>query len=127
MNDPLQLSKRERQIMDVIYRRGEASALEVLAELSDPPSRTAVRTFLRILENKGHLAHRVQGKEYFYKPTRSRERVARPALRRVLETFFGGSLERAVAAHLADPRTSLSDGELQRLTKLIEQAKRKQE
>src|SRR3954468_6418136 len=103
MSDPLQLSKRERQIMESIYRRGEASAVEVLADLPDPPSRTAVRTLLRILETKGHLTPRAQGKEFFYKPIKSRERVAKPALRRVLETFFGGSIERAVAAHLSDP------------------------
>src|SRR3954471_18261457 len=109
MSDPFELSKRERQIMDVIYRLGEASAVEVLAELPDPPSRTAVRTFLRILEDKGHLTHRQDGKEYVYKPTRSTARVARSALRGVLDTFFGGSLERAVTAHLADPKSQLSD------------------
>jgi BlaI family transcriptional regulator, penicillinase repressor len=127
MSDPLQLSKRERQIMESIYRRGEASAVEVLADLPDPPSRTSVRTLLRILETKGHLSHRVQGKEFVYKPIKSRERVAKPALRRVLETFFGGSIARAMAAHLADPKISLSDEELERLTKLIEQAKRKED
>src|SRR5689334_20527835 len=127
MSDPLQLSKRERQIMDVIYRRGEASAVEVLADLPDPPPPTAAPPPPRTPATKRHPTHPTPGKEYIYKPTRSRERVAKPALRRVLETFFGGSIERAVAAHLADPKTSLSDEELDRLTKLIQHAKRKED
>jgi predicted transcriptional regulator len=123
MSDALQLSRRERQIMEVIYRLGEATAVEVLQQMADPPSRTAVRTFLRILEAKGHLTHRAEGKEYVYKPARSKARVAKSALRGVLETFFGGSLERALAAHLTDPKPELSSEELERLKRLIEQAK----
>src|SRR5437868_12217515 len=97
------LSRRERQIMDVLYTREEATASAVVAGLPDPPTRTAVRTLLRILEEKGHIKHRVAGREFVYRPTRPRARAAQSALRRLLRTFFGGSLENAVALHLADP------------------------
>ena len=117
------LSRRERQIMDVIYARSEASALEVQGDLPDPPSNTAVRTLLRILEAKGHLRHRQEGMKYIYRPSRPRGRAGRSALRRVLETFFDGSLEKAVAAHLGDPATDLSPAELERLVDLIKQAR----
>jgi BlaI family transcriptional regulator, penicillinase repressor len=119
------LSRRERQIMDVIYERGAATAVEVLHGLSDPPSKTAVRTLLRILEEKGHLKHLQQGKRYVYQPTRPRLRAGRSALQRVLKTFFDGSLERAVAAHLGDSGAKLSPAELQRLADLIQQARSK--
>jgi BlaI family transcriptional regulator, penicillinase repressor len=117
------LSRRERQIMDIVYERGEASAQEVQAGLPDPPSNTAVRTLLRILETKGHLKHRQEGMKYIYRPSRPRGRAGRSALRRVLQTFFDGSLEKAVAAHLGDPATDLSPAELERLTELIRQAR----
>jgi len=122
--DPLTLSKRERQIMDIVYRLGEATALQVLGELADPPSRTTVRTLLRILEDKGHLTHRSVDKEYVFRPYKSKAGVGRSALRGLLATFFGGSLERAVAAHLADPEAQLPPEERRRLTALIERAKR---
>src|SRR5438067_12444683 len=116
------LSRRERQIMEVIFRRGRATAAEVHAELADPPSRTAVRTLLRILEEKGHLRHRQQGLTYVYEPTRPRGHAGRSALRRVLQTFFEGSLEKAVAAHLTDATAPLSEDELARLMQLIREA-----
>jgi predicted transcriptional regulator len=119
------LSRRERQIMDVIYARETASAAEVHAALPDPPSQTAVRTLLRILETKGHLTHVQEGPRYVYRAVRSRERVGRSSLRRVLDTFFDGSLERAVAAHLTDSATELSPVELKRLSQLIHQARKK--
>jgi len=119
------LSRRERQIMDVIYARGRASATQVLHDLPDPPSRTAVRTLLRILEEKGHLRHRKDGRQFVYLPTRPRRYAARSALRRVLHVFYGGSIEQAVAAHLADPGTKLSKDDLKRLTDLIKQAAKK--
>lgn len=115
-----QLSRRERQIMDAIYTLGEASANAVSAALADPPSPTAVRTFLRILENKGLLRHRKVGREHVYTPMRPRKKAGQSALRRVVQTFFDGSLERAVAAHLADPQARPSDEELKRLTELIQ-------
>ena len=111
--------------MDVIYARETASAAEVHAALPDPPSQTAVRTLLRILETKGHLTHAQEGPRYVYRAVRSRERVGRSSLRRVLDTFFGGSLERAVAAHLTDSATELSPVELKRLSQLIHQARKK--
>jgi predicted transcriptional regulator len=119
------LSRRERQIMDIIYGRGEATAAEVLAAMADPPTKTAVRTLLRILEEKGHLTHVKDGLTHVYRPSRPRGRAGRSALRRVLHTFFDGSLEKAVAAHLDDSAAELSDAELQRLADLIEQARRK--
>jgi BlaI family transcriptional regulator, penicillinase repressor len=121
------LSRRERQIMDIVYARGAASALQVHADLPDPPSQTAVRTLLRILEEKGHLKHRQEGLKYIYQPSKPRGRAGRSALRRVLETFFDGSLEKAVAAHLSDPTAELAPEELERLASLIRQARRERE
>ena len=124
MSEEIDLSRRERQIMDVIYAQGKASASEVLGQIPDPPSRTAVRTLLGILEQKGHVTHDRRGREYVYQPTRPRKRVGRSALRRVLDTFFNGSLHQAVAAHLNDPRTGLSEKELEKLADLIGEAKK---
>ena len=121
----LNLSRRERQIMDIIYGRGEASATDVLNDMPDPPTRTAVRTMLRILEEKGHLVHKKKGREFIYQPTRARTRAGLSALRRVVQTFFEGSLEKAVAVHLSDPKSLLSEDELKRLADLIRQARKK--
>jgi predicted transcriptional regulator len=120
-----QLSRRERQIMDIIYARGAATAAEVHGDLADPPSRTAVRTLLRILEDKGHLTHRQDGLRFVYQPSRPRGPAGRSALKRVLRTFFDGSLEKAVAAHLADAASELGPDELARLARLIERARKK--
>src|SRR5262245_45195701 len=122
-NDPL--SRRERQIMDVIYRRGQATAAQVHAGLPDAPSRTAVRTLLGILESKGHLKHTLDGLTFVYAPTRPREQAARSAFLGLLETFFDGSLEKAVATHLGDDATSLTREELDRLSELIRKARKK--
>jgi BlaI family transcriptional regulator, penicillinase repressor len=124
MSDPGQLSKRERQIMDAVYARGEATVSQVVEGIPDPPMRGALRTLLRILEHKGHLTHRKQGREFIYRPTRPRGQAGRSALGRVLDVFFGGSLGDAVAAHLSDPRRAarLSPEELRRLSDLIENA-----
>ena len=119
------LSRRERQIMEIVFRCGQVSAADVWADLPDPPSRTAVRTLLRILEEKGHLKHKQEGLRYVYVPSRPRALAARSALRSVLRTFFEGSLEKAVAAHLGDAATSLSVDELERLAALIRQARTK--
>jgi predicted transcriptional regulator len=121
---PSDLSRRERQIMDVIYRRGRASAAEVVAELADPPSYSAVRALLRILEDKGHLRHESEGGKYVYTPTRPREHAGRSALRRVLQTFFDNSAEKAVAALLDLHDAELSPEDLDRLAHLIEQARK---
>jgi predicted transcriptional regulator len=117
------LSRRERQIMEVIYREGQATAGDVLAKMSDPPSYSSVRALLRVLENKGHLRHVVDGTRYVYLPTLTRDRAGRPALANVLETFFDGSAEKAVAALLDLSRAELSDDDLGRLSKLIEEAR----
>jgi BlaI family transcriptional regulator, penicillinase repressor len=122
-----QMSRRERQIMDIVYARGQASGADILLELPDPPARGALRVMLRILEGKGHLKHRTEGREYIYLPTRPSREVGPPALRRVLDTFFGGSLRKAVAAHLAQRNTDISDEELRRLADLIRQARSKGE
>jgi predicted transcriptional regulator len=127
MHDLSQLSRRERQIMEIIYAKGEASATEVLAALPDAPTRTAVRTFLSILESKGHLTHTKRGREFVFQPTHGREPTGKSAFGRVLETFFGGSLEKAVASYLTDPKSSVSPEELRRLSALINKAKRKED
>ena len=125
MDAHARLSRRERQIMDVVYACGGATANQVLAGLPDAPSKTAVRTLLRILEQKGHLKHREQGREFVYQPTRPRTQAGRSAIRRVLDVFFDGSLEKAVAAHLSDPTTALPDQERKRLRSLIDHAGKK--
>lgn len=117
------LSRRERQILDVVYALGRASALQVFANMPDAPSKTAVRTFLRILEEKGHLVHEEEGRTYVYRPKRPRERAGTGAFRRVLDVFFSGSLERAVAAHLGESAAKLDAAELTRLATLIQHAR----
>ncbi|MBI3862273.1 MAG: BlaI/MecI/CopY family transcriptional regulator, partial [Planctomycetia bacterium] len=119
------LSRRERQIMDIVYARGEVSALDVVAALDDPPTKTAVRTLLKILEGKGHLVHRVDGQTYLYAACRPRENAGKSALRRVLDVFFGGSLEQALAVHLGDAANDLPPAELKRLAALIQNARKK--
>jgi BlaI family penicillinase repressor len=121
----LHLSRRERQIMDVVHARGEATAAEINAALPDPPSYSAIRTLLRILEEKGHLRHRADGPRYVYSPTESREKASRSALKRVVQTFFDGSLSGAVAALVDAGSGKLSRDELERLEKIIQNAKTK--
>ena len=95
--------------------------------MSHPPTRTAVRTLLRILEEKGHLKHRKEGREFMYRPTRRRSTAGRSALRRVLDTFFEGSIEGAVSAHLSDPKSRLTAEELGRLAVLIQKARKEED
>ena len=118
------LSRLERQIVDILYSRGRATAAEVQAALADPPSYSAVRAMLRILEDKGHVRHEQDGPRYVYLPTVARERAKRTALRHVLQTFFDGSAEEAISALLNQSDTRLSPGELDRLAELIDQARR---
>jgi predicted transcriptional regulator len=118
------LSRRERQIIDIVYRRGRASAAQVRDDLADAPSYSSVRTFLSILERKGHLKHVVEGGRYIYSPTRRRESVGRAALRRVLQTFYQGSVEKTMAALLDMPESQLSAEQMKRLTRLIEEARK---
>ncbi len=127
MSDLNQLTKRERQIMEIVYSRGKVTATDVMADMPDPLSRSAIRTFLRILEDKGHLTHSKPGREFVYSPTAPRGQAARSALRRLLSTFFGGSIEKALAMHLADPTSRLSSEDLDKLKQLIENKKQKEE
>lgn len=116
------LSRRERQIMDIVYRHGRATAAEVLARLPSPPSYSAVRAMLRILEEKGHLAHTQDGPRYVYRPTVAPAEARRTALQHVLRTFFGGSASAAMAALLDEAASEVSGEELERLAALIEDA-----
>jgi BlaI family penicillinase repressor len=117
-----QLSRRERQIMDVIYARGQATAAEVTAALPDPPSYSAVRALLRILEQKGHLRHQEDGPRYVFLPTVSRDRARKSALRNLVKTFFDGSPAQAAAALL--DQADLSQDDVSRLAELIDKARR---
>jgi predicted transcriptional regulator len=125
MPDPLttQLSRRERQIMDVVYRLGQATAAEVLAELPEPPGYSAVRAMLRLLEEKGHVRHEQDGPRYVYLPTVNRDKARKSAMRHLVRTFFDGSTEDAVAALLQND-AGISDDELSRLAQLIDGAKK---
>ena len=116
------LSRRERQIMDIIHRLGKGTAGEVLEALPDPPSYSAVRSLLRLMEEKGHLRHKTDGAKYVYLPTLPREKARRSALKRMVQTFFDGSTELAVAALLS--KAKLKQDELDRLSALIEQARK---
>jgi predicted transcriptional regulator len=117
-------SRRERQIMDIIYRQGQATAADVLKSLPDPPGYSAVRAMLRLLEEKGYLRHEQQGPRYVFLPTLPREKARRSALAQVVQTFFDGSTEKAVSALLDYSASKLSDQELERLAQLIEQARK---
>ena len=121
-----QLSRRERQIMDIVYAHGEASISDVLAEIPDPPARGALGRLVAILENKGHLKHYKKGREHIYQPTVPAQKAGPSAMRRVVDTFFGGSLRQAVAAHLAQKDTDIPDEELKRLARSIRQARGKE-
>lgn len=119
-----ELSRRERQIIDILYTQGRCTAAEVQAALPDPPSYSAVRAMLRILEEKGHVRHEQDGPRYVYLPTVARDSAKKSALRHVLRTFFDGSTEQAISALLDDASTKLSDAELERLAQMINHARR---
>lgn len=123
-NDQNQLSRRERQIMEVIYSRGRATAAEVRENLPDPPSYSAVRAMLRILEDKGHLRHISDGPRYVFSPTVPREEARETALKRIVQTFFGGSRENAVAALLDLDEAHLDPEALDRLAGIIDEARK---
>lgn len=127
MGEHPDLSRRERQIMDIVYRLNEATISQVVEAMLNAPTRTSVRTLMHILEEKGHLKHREQGRAFLYRPTKTRKRAGRSALRRVLSTFFDGSLEHAVAAHLSDPSSNLSADQQSRLVALIHEAREQEE
>lgn len=116
-------SRREREIMDVLYRLGKASAAQVQEALADPPSTTAIRTLLTILEKKGHVRHSEEGPRYVYEPKVARAQMAKKAVKSVLSTFFENSVEGVVAALLDNADKKLSRAELDRLAKLIDKAR----
>lgn len=120
---PLDLGRRERQIMEVVYRLGRAGASDVLAELPDPPSYSAVRAMLRILEEKGHLRHAREGLRHVYFPTVAHEEVRESAMKHVLRTFFAGSTEAAMAALLDASEEPPSDAELDAFERMIQQTR----
>src|SRR5580693_5727819 len=123
MTNDQRLSRRERQIMDVLHSRGHATAAEIHQSLPDAPSYSAVRALLRILEQKGHAKHRQEGPRYVYVATEPRARARRSALRRVLSTFYGGSVEEAVAGLLEAADTRLTEEEMNQIQSLINKAK----
>jgi predicted transcriptional regulator len=118
------LSRRERQILDILYERGQATAADVQAALPEPPSYSAVRALLRILEEKRHVRHKQDGPRYVYLPTLARDNAKRSALRHVLKTFFDGSAEQAISALLDENSSTLSPAELDRLARLIDSARK---
>ena len=124
MSAELHLSRRERQIMDALHQRGQATAAEVQAALPEAPSYSAVRALLRILEDKGHVKHRREGARYVYLPRASREAARRAAMRRVVSTFFHGSVVHAIAGLLDTGSSGLTDSEVRALRELIDEARK---
>ena len=118
------LTRRERQIMDILYRRGRATAGEVMADLSGRPSYSTVRTQLRVLESKGHVRHQEEGLRYVYVPAVPRHTARKSALRHLVDTFFDGSTEKVVGALLGGEGARLSEEELQRIAELVAKAKK---
>ncbi|MCW3052642.1 MAG: putative transcriptional regulator [Chthonomonadales bacterium] len=124
MNKPPKgLSRRERQIMDIVYARGSVSAFDIQEALPDPPGYSTVRTLLRILETKGHLRHEKQGMSFIYHPTEPTHQAAHSALSQVVQTFFASNIERVVATLLSSKDIQLTPEELDRISTLVEQAK----
>ena len=120
---PKGLSRRERQIMQILYERGQATVAEVQEALPDPPGYSAVRRLVAILEEKGQVRHTLVGKGYVYSPTESWTAVSKSAIEQVVESFFGGSVEKAVATLLSSQKTRPSEDELSRLEQMIQQAR----
>jgi predicted transcriptional regulator len=116
------LSRRERQIMDALYTLSEATVGEVMDRMPDPPSYSAVRATLRVLEEKGHVKHKQDGPRYLYLPTVSRDKAQSTALKHLVGTFFGGSVEQAVMALLSMPETKMSDDQLEKLAEQVRRA-----
>ena len=120
-----QLSRRERQIMNLLFQHEQMTAKEVTAQLEDAPSYTTVRTLLRILEEKGHLSHFQDGKHYVYQPVSPPKEVRQQSLQELLKTFFGGSITKAVATFIDHPDTDMTEEELKELEDLVKNAKNK--
>jgi predicted transcriptional regulator len=125
MNELPPLSRRERQIMDLLYANQQMSAQDVTDQLSDAPSYTTVRTLMRILEDKGHLKHHKSGRQFIYQPTKAPEKVRQSSLQHLLKTFFSGSISEAVATFIDHPENKLSEAELKELEAIVKKAKKK--
>ncbi len=123
MTEEVQLSRREREILNILYAQGGATTMEVVGVMADPPTDKAVRRLLHILEEKGHVRRRQRGREVVYVPKRSKKLAGVKALQHVLDTFFGGALDDALAAHLAKKEVSVSPDELQRIKRLIDETR----
>lgn len=113
------LSRREREILEIIHRLGTPTLTEIIAEMHEPPVRPAVRTLLNVLERKGHVHHGKQGREFVYHATRSRQQEGGSSLRRLLTTFFKGSIKDAIACHFADSPEGLKDSEIDEISELL--------
>ena len=122
-NDEVQLSRREREIMNILYTQGGATTMEVVNAMADPPTDKAVRRLLHILVEKGHLKKKHRGREVVYAPKRSKKAVGTNALKQVIDTFFGGSLDDALAAHFSKKENNITTDDLQRLKQLIEETR----
>jgi predicted transcriptional regulator len=122
--DPSALTRRERQIMDILYKSGRATASEVMEALPGKPHYSTVRTQLRVLEEKGHLSHQEEGLRYVYMPAVPRQAARKSALRHLVDTFFDGSVEQVVAAVLGGEGSKLSEEELDRIAELVAKAKK---
>ena len=118
------MSRRERQIMEILYRRGQASVSEVRAAMNDAPSYSAVRAMLRVLKDKGHVKHQAEGLKYMYRPVVNREKAKRSALKSLVDTFFNDRPDEVVAALLDVSSRRLTAEELDRMAAMIEQARR---
>jgi predicted transcriptional regulator len=127
MTDLSSISRRERQILEILYASDEATVLEIQRQLPDAPSDMAIRRLLSILEEKGHVLRRKRGRENVYRPRVSKQRAAKNALKGVLNTFFGGDLEQALAMHLTDKNSKLSDEQFDRMQRIIDEARKNRE
>jgi BlaI family transcriptional regulator, penicillinase repressor len=121
------LSRRERQVMDILFRRGEATAAEVMDDLPDPPTYSSVRSILSILVEKGHVTHREEGLRYVYLPAANTTQMREEALRHVIRTFFNGSTDQVIAAALRISDTKLSERDIERLQERIRKARVREE
>lgn len=117
------LSRRERELLEIIYRLRNSTVTEIMDEMEEPPTRAAVRFLLRVMEEKGHISHTKRGREFVYEATQPRQSVGKSALHNVLHTFFDGSLQKGLGAYLADPKVRYDGDELAELARMIEEAK----
>lgn len=123
MTDMSKLSRRERQILEILFEAEEATVLQIQERLPDAPTEMAIRRLLAILEEKGHVRRRKQGRGHLYRPKVSKQRAAKSALRSVLDTFFGGDVDQALAMHLADAKAKISEEQFDEMLRLIQEAR----